>query len=230
MAKRTDDADVTEADESGAVEAPGIESTAALPHHSFFTRLYTGTGAFNVIGRRKVWFTISGLIITISIASILIRGFTFGIDFGAAPRCRCPSQVRTAQRRCNRSEVFPRREGSPVGPDRRRGQFGDGADSLGDAVERRSRQGPHRPVRRSSRRARRTTQQAGDQRFRGVGGWGEQITHKGLIALVVFVVLAAIYIAVRYEPYMAVRWPRCSTPSSAAGIYSLVGWEVTRAP
>jgi preprotein translocase subunit SecF len=59
--------------------------------------------------------------------------------------------------------------------------------------------------------------------------WGEQITHKGLIALVVFVVLAAIYIAVRYEPYMAVAALAAMfyTIISTAGIYSLVGWEVT---
>jgi len=59
--------------------------------------------------------------------------------------------------------------------------------------------------------------------------WGEQITDKGLIALIVFVVLAAIYIAVRYEPYMAVAALAAMfyTIISTAGVYSLVGWEVT---
>ena len=36
------------------------------PRHGFFIRLYTGTGAFDVIGRRKMWFTISGVIIAIA--------------------------------------------------------------------------------------------------------------------------------------------------------------------
>jgi len=57
MAKRT--SDVTE---SSAVEAPGLESSTDAPRHGFFVRLYTGTGAFDVIGRRKLWYVISGLI------------------------------------------------------------------------------------------------------------------------------------------------------------------------
>ena len=34
--------------------------------------------------------------------------------------------------------------------------------------------------------------------------WGGQITEKALIALVVFLALAAVYITVRYERYMAI--------------------------
>ena len=51
--------DVTE---SGAVEAPGPRRARRLgaPRHGFFVRLYTGTGAFEVIGRRKLWYAISG--------------------------------------------------------------------------------------------------------------------------------------------------------------------------
>ena len=51
------------------------------PKHGFFVRLYTGTGAFEVVGRRKMWYAISGVIVLIALVSILIRGFTFGIDF-----------------------------------------------------------------------------------------------------------------------------------------------------
>ena len=41
---------------------PSLEYDAArrTPHHGFFTRLYTGTGAFEVVGRRKLWFAVSG--------------------------------------------------------------------------------------------------------------------------------------------------------------------------
>src|ERR1700758_1232399 len=64
--------------ESRAVES---EPSPSTPHHNFFTRLYTGTGAFEVIGRRKLWFTVSAVIIAIAVTSIVIRGFTLGIDF-----------------------------------------------------------------------------------------------------------------------------------------------------
>ena len=44
--------------ETTGVEAPDLEAAASgAPRHGFFVRLYTGTGAFEVIGRRKLWFT-----------------------------------------------------------------------------------------------------------------------------------------------------------------------------
>ena len=70
--------------ESTGVEAADLEAAgAAVPRHGFFVRLYTGTGAFEVVGRRKFWFSVSGLIVAVAIASIVLRGFTLGIDFEA---------------------------------------------------------------------------------------------------------------------------------------------------
>src|SRR5262245_49785632 len=86
MAKGT--SDVTE---SNAVEAPDLESTADAPRHGFFVRLYTGTGAFEVIGRRKMWYAISGLIVAVCIASMILRGFTFGIDFEGGTKVSMPA-------------------------------------------------------------------------------------------------------------------------------------------
>jgi preprotein translocase subunit SecF len=61
--------------------------------------------------------------------------------------------------------------------------------------------------------------------------WGGQITQKAIIALIVFLVLVTIYIAVRFEWDMAVA----SIASlifdlvMTAGIYALIGFEVTPA-
>ncbi len=61
--------------------------------------------------------------------------------------------------------------------------------------------------------------------------WGGQITKKALIALVVFLVLVTTYITVRYERYMAMS--ALATMffdlTTTAGVYSLVGFEVTPA-
>ena len=61
--------------------------------------------------------------------------------------------------------------------------------------------------------------------------WGGQITQKALIALVVFLVLAAIYITVRYERYMAIAALATLLFDLVvtAGVYALVGFEVTPA-
>src|SRR6476661_3192483 len=94
MAKNT-----TDVTESNAVEAPDLESTGAgVPKHGFFVRLYTGTGAFEVIGRRKLWYTISGLIVAVCVASIILRGFTFGIDFEGGTKVSMPASGVTTER------------------------------------------------------------------------------------------------------------------------------------
>lgn len=87
----TDNTDTTDV-EVTAVEAAatGADAAATLPRHGFFHRLYTGTGAFNVIGRRKLWFGISFLIVAIAVTSIVLRGFTFGIDFQGGTKVSFP--------------------------------------------------------------------------------------------------------------------------------------------
>jgi preprotein translocase subunit SecF len=61
--------------------------------------------------------------------------------------------------------------------------------------------------------------------------WGGQITKKALIALAVFLVLVTIYITLRYEKYMAVAALAALGFDliTTAGVYSLVGFEVTPA-
>ncbi len=89
-----------------AVEAPNIESaSAALPKHGFFVRLYTGTGAFEVIGRRKLWYSVSGIIVAICIASMVLRGFTFGIDFEGGTKVSMPSAGSRGSSRSSRSRT-----------------------------------------------------------------------------------------------------------------------------
>ncbi len=60
-------------------------------HRSFIGRLYTGTGAFEVIGRRRLWYGISGAIVAVAIVSIVLRGFTFGIDFKGGTTVSMPA-------------------------------------------------------------------------------------------------------------------------------------------
>src|SRR6218665_1239391 len=73
------------------LDVSDASGAAILPHHNFFTRLYTGTGAFEVVGRRKLWFGISGLILLIAIGSMVLRGFTFGIDFEGGTKVSMPA-------------------------------------------------------------------------------------------------------------------------------------------
>ncbi|HEX2283278.1 MAG TPA: protein translocase subunit SecF [Mycobacterium sp.] len=219
---------------TSAVEAPDLESVAA-PRHGFFVRLYTGTGAFEVIGRRKLWFTVSGLIIAVAIASILIRGFSFGIDFEGGTKVSMPAQTATGTVSAQQVEdVFSRSLGKEADSVVIVGS-GDSAtvqirsETLNNEEIEALRTGmfdafqPRGPDGQPSKNA------ISDSAVSET--WGGQITEKALIALVVFLVLAAIYITVRYERYMAVA--ALATLGfdliTTAGVYSLVGFEVTPA-
>ena len=102
--------DRTETISSDAVEAPDLEAAAAdAPRHGFFVRLYTGTGAFEVMGKRKLWYAISGLIVAIALGAILLRGFTFGIDFEGGTKVSLPARRRDRPPANRSSRSSPRR-------------------------------------------------------------------------------------------------------------------------
>ncbi|MGK2879896.1 MAG: protein translocase subunit SecF [Mycobacterium sp.] len=207
------------------------DATGELPQHSFFTRLYTGTGAFEVIGKRTMWFGISGGIVAVAILSILIQGFTFGIDFAGGTKVS-----------------FPRGETNVAAvEDVYRNTIG--ADPVSVVVVG---NGPTATVQiRSETLDNDQTARLRDALFTAfspVGSdgqaspqvisdsavsetWGDQITQKALIALVVFLVLVSIYITIRYERYMALSALAALGFDliTTAGIYSLVGFEVTPA-
>src|SRR5215211_5784036 len=56
----------------------------------FFTRLYTGTGAFDIVGRRKMWYLITALLVAVCLGSIIFKGFNLGIDFVGGTRLQFP--------------------------------------------------------------------------------------------------------------------------------------------
>jgi preprotein translocase subunit SecF len=225
-----DSVDVTDVD----LASTGEELTGSVggaPRHGFFVRLYTGTGAFDVIGKRKLWFGISGLIVAIAIASILIRGFTFGIDFEGGTKMSFPRGDATTQQV---EDVFSKTLGkapeSVV-------VVGNGAtatvqiraETLSNADTEKLRNAFFESFQPKGSDGQPSKQVISDSAVSET--WGGQITKKALIALVVFLVLVTIYITVRYERYMAMSALAALVFDllTTAGVYSLVGFEVTPA-
>ncbi len=229
MADQTSGTDVTEAADvvSGGVEIPDT----ALPQHSFFNRLYTGTGGFDVMGKRKLLFAITGLMVAVAIASILLRGFSFGIDFQGGTKVGFPrgdasvTQVEEvfseAIGSAPESVVVVGNGGSATVQIRSKTLTNDETNTLREALfekfQTKGADGKPSPQAISDSAVSET--------------WGGQITDKALIALGVFLVLVGIYIALRYEKFMAIA--ALSSLSLdliiTAGIYSLIGFEVTPA-
>jgi preprotein translocase subunit SecF len=223
--------DVTD---STAVEAPDLEA-AEVPKHGFFVRLYTGTGAFEVVGRRKLWFTISGLIIAVAIASIVLRGFTFGIDFDGGTKVSMPSAGASGTISTQQVEdVFSKTLGKAPESVVIVGSGGSAtvqirSETLTNAETEELRNALFDAFQPKGANGQPSKQAISDSAVSET--WGGQITKKALIALAVFLVLVTLYITVRYERYMAMSALATMVfdLTTTAGVYSLVGFEVTPA-
>jgi preprotein translocase subunit SecF len=225
--------DVTD---STGVEEPDLEAAAAgAPKHGFFVRLYTGTGAFEVIGRRKLWYSISGLIVAVAIASILLRGFTFGIDFEGGTKVSMPVAGQNGTATSQQVEdVFNKTLGKTPEAVVIVGSGGSAtvqirSETLTNPETEQLRNALFDAFKPKGSDGQPSKQAISDSAVSA--SWGGQITKKALIALVVFLVLAAIYITVRYERYMAMSALATLVFDLVvtAGVYSLVGFEVTPA-
>ncbi|MGB8389038.1 protein translocase subunit SecF, partial [Mycobacterium sp.] len=223
-----DATEITEASE-GAVEL--TDSAAGLSSRSFISRLYTGTGAFEVVGRRRLWFGISGAIVAVAIISIMLRGFTFGIDFKGGTTVSMPrGSAQTAQV----SEVFKKTLGTD--PDSVV-IVGNGAsatvqirsETLSNDQTNKLRNALFDAFAPKGADGKPSKQAISDSAVSET--WGDQITKKALIALVVFLALVSLYITVRYERYMTLAAIAAMffDLTVTAGVYSLVGFEVSPA-
>ena len=233
----TENSNDTDIDVTASAEAAATGSAAGgqLPSHGFFTRLYTGTGAFDVIGRRKLWFAFSFLLVAVAVASIVLRGFTFGIDFEGGTKVSFPRAGANGEASISQVEqTFTSAVGiSPqsvvvVGNGatstmqiRSETLTNDQAATLREALFEQ-----FQPKDSDGKASKQTISDSAVSET-----WGGQITKKALIALAVFLVLVTIYITIRYERYMAMSALAALGFDliMTAGVYSLIGFEVTPA-
>ncbi|MDG3016643.1 protein translocase subunit SecF [Speluncibacter jeojiensis] len=202
-----------------------------LPKHSLLSRLYTGTGAFEIVGRRRVYYAVTVVLLLISVLSIGIRGFSFGIDFEGGTKVEFPAQGATTSQV---SDVYHQTFGTDPVSVQTAGSGGSQtiqlrSETLDAAQTIRLQNALFNEFHPTDRNGQATPNAISVSAVSST--WGGEITKKALIALVVFLVIAAIYITIRFERDMAIS----SLISLffdmviTAGIYSLVGFEVSPA-
>lgn len=237
MASDTNTKDANDGADEVNTGTTGADADAAgrLPHHSFLSRLYTGTGAFEVIGRRRLWYAVSGAMVAVAVVSIIVRGFTFGIDFAGGTKVSFPrgggdqevqtSQVedvyRDAVGATPESVVIVGSGTSATVQIRSETLSNDETAKLTDALF-----DAFHPLGADGKPSKQVISDSAVSET-----WGGQVTKKALIALGVFLLLATLYITVRYERYMTMSAMASLFFDVAvtAGVYSLVGFEVTPA-
>ncbi|MBB3040018.1 protein translocase subunit SecF [Hoyosella altamirensis] len=197
---------------------------------SLLKRLYTGTGAFDIIGRRRIFYLITAVLVALSLSGILLRGFTFGIDFTGGTRVEIPAiQLDTAEA----EQVFS--ESSGISPTTVQVVGAGPASSIQIRSE---------PLDETQIRAVENAFQSVLNQSAGTGTaqnavsisavsetWGGQVTQKAALALAVFLIIVFAYISLRFEWHMALAAIAAVIVdlTVTAGIYALIGFEVSPA-
>jgi len=189
-------------------------------------RLYRGEVSFDFVGRRKLWYTISGLILVICILALAFRGLNYSVEFkgGSLFQFQAPG--------ASTSQIASVVKDAGGGDDPVVTQLGVGQKAKWQ-VQTNKLSYPEQVK----------VQDALASNLHVAGGpnaispsftsasWGAQITHKALQGLIVFLVLIVIYLSIAFE------WKMAAAAFVAlihdivitTGIYALAGFQVSPA-
>ncbi|MEA9985124.1 MULTISPECIES: protein translocase subunit SecF [Subtercola] len=186
--------------------------------------LYTGKRSFNIIGRRKLWYAIAGALILISIVGPFLRGgFVFGIEFRGGSQFSI-SQVSDTNQQVGIDAVKSVDPGvvplvTTLGASGIRIQ----TDQLNDAE-----QGKVRDAVAAAYKV-----QPSDVTINFIGPtWGADITGQAIRGLLIFIALAAIFMAIYFRTWKIALSAMIALLHDlviTAGIYGITGFEITPA-
>jgi preprotein translocase subunit SecF len=215
------DAAAASVDDTALAEAglPAEGEPAPPPaRRSLAHRLYNGEAGLDVVGRRKLWYRVTAVVMLLCLASMVFRGFNFGIDFAGGSSIRVPATS---------SQLT---------------QIQDAAQGAGAQVASAQVVGGNSVLLRTSALDNSTENAvvAAVAKAAGVApsevspqqvsaDWGRDVTDQALIALVVFLVLVMLFLAIRFQPKMAAAAIVALVHDLVltAGVYSLIGFEVS---
>ena len=189
-------------------------------------RLYRGETAYDFVGRRRVWFAISGVIILAGLLSLGFRGLNLGIDFKGGTSWEVAA---------NGASVA-----SVTNAVKSAGLSGPIVQILGHGSS------AHVQVQadlsHESNAQQIATKAAVEQVMGRIGHvpadqvsvtdvgptWGTEITHKAILAVVVFLIVVVVYISLRFEWKMAIAALLAVIHDLlvVVGVYSLLGAQV----
>ena len=183
-------------------------------------RLYRGETTFDFIGSRRRWYLASAILLLVCLVSFVFRGFNFGIEFegGTQFQFAAPASVSTDEVTRVVEDAGAKTAAAPqvVGSGGTR-QIVIKTGELSVAEQGKVKQAL----------TNRFSKQVSVSSVSS--SWGGDITKKALRALVIFLVVVCVFIGARFEPKMAIAAIAALVHDLvlSAGVYSLVGFEVT---
>jgi preprotein translocase subunit SecF len=185
-------------------------------------RLYRGEVSINFVGRQRLWYTISGVFLLISVVALLVRGLNFSQDFTGGSSFTFPPTATTSQNAIARvvtqaggGDGTVQYVSAPLGH-----QWTVQTGTLSTAVT--------ENVASALERAFHIATSSMQTQIVGPT-WGGQITSKAIEALIIFLVVIVIYLSIAFD------W-RMATAAFVAllhdilitiGVYALTGFSVS---
>ena len=184
-------------------------------------RLHSGETSVDYIGKRRRWYAVSGLLIIASIAALALQGLHLGIEFKGGSSytvTKVGSSIAQAESALVSAGITGEKIIQQVGSDKIRVQTGSLSTQESNAVQD------------SLASAFGVSVDSIDTQIIGPS-WGKEITRKALYGLVGFLVVVILYLAMAFEPKMAISAIIAVVHDVfiTVGIYALVGFDVTPA-
>jgi preprotein translocase subunit SecF len=189
-------------------------------------RLYRGEVSIEFVGRQRLWYTISGVILAVSVIALAVFGLNFSVDFKGGSVFQFPAGTATISQ--VRSTV---------------GGAGGGSDAIVQQVTNPQKHTAswtvqtHQltPAQRNSvetalGRAFHLTPDQISVQYVGAS-WGSQISRKAMQALIAFLVVIVIYLSIAFEWKMAAAALIALAHDIVitVGVYALLGFQVSPA-
>jgi SecD/SecF fusion protein len=180
----------------------------------------------DIVGRRRLWFTIAGVLIAFSIGTLVVKGLNLGIDFKggtqisfATPAPTSLEAVRAEAAKVGQANAVIQGRGGSTGGNRYE-SFGIRTESLTTSEIQQLQSALVRTVDAESFGVRNVS-----------ASFSREILNGAIVAMILSFLLISLYVSARFEWRFAVPILRTIVNDGliAIGVYSLTGREVTAA-
>src|ERR1051326_8374306 len=184
-------------------------------------RLYRGEMSVNIVGRQKMWYAISGIILLVSVGALVIRGLNFSVEFKGGSVFSFPAATSVTQGDITR--VITGAGGGQASAQHVGGLHAHWQVTTGQLTSQVT-----GTVQSALEKAFNVAPNAMNVQFTGQS-WGSQITSPAITALIIFLIVIVIYLAIAFEWNMALAAFTALMHDIliTVGIYALVGFQVS---
>ena len=196
------------------------------------SRIYRGETNVDFIGRRKIWFALSALLVSICLLSLFTQGLNYGIEFAGGVSIQAPVELEGPLGEATAAEVTSeiRDALGEFGAEGAQIQVATSGQDRTAIVQTKEVADPEQQalvVAAVAETVGASTEATDSSRIGSK--WGAEITRKAVRALVIFVLVVFAFISWRFEWKMAFGAIIALVHDLliTAGVYSIVGFEVT---